>query len=169
MVFQTDKASLLAEVVQHVKELRERFADVFGQDDGDGCCSNSSSNSGSDPLWLLPSETDEVKLSYCDGEVGMVKAVLCCDDRPGLNRDLNQAIRSVRARAVKAEMATVGGRTKSVLLMQYGGGGEAEIGTLKRALKAVVENRVSNYGLPESKRGRFFESAGGDGCLIGSV
>ncbi|KAK9270104.1 hypothetical protein L1049_025678 [Liquidambar formosana] len=165
----TDKASLLAEVVQHVKELKKRVADLVGQD-GDGCCSSSSSSSGSEPSWTLPTETDEVTLSHCDGEGRMVKATVCCEDRPGLNGDLTKAIRSVRARVVRAEMATVGGRTKSVVVMQWGGGGEEEIGSFKRALKTVVENRVSGSGLgralPGIKRGRYRGSINEDGDII---
>nr|WIE96152.1 basic helix-loop-helix transcription factor [Loropetalum chinense var. rubrum] len=156
----TDKASLLAEVVQHVKELKKQAADVAAGQDGDGC--SSSSSGSSDLLWSFPSESDEVTLSFCEG---LVKATVCCEDRPGLNRDLTQAIRSVRARAVRAEMATVGGRTKNVVVMQCEE--DEDIGTLKRALKAVVDNRVSGSGLAHMlsgiNRGRFRGSINGDG------
>ncbi|KAK7845735.1 hypothetical protein CFP56_008954 [Quercus suber] len=45
-------------------------------------------------------------------------------------------------------MMTVGGRTKSVVVVKWAEsvGGEEEFGALKRALKAVVENRVSDSG-----------------------
>ncbi|XP_034675965.1 transcription factor bHLH30-like [Vitis riparia] len=152
----TDKASLLAEVVRHVTELRKRAADVAEQN-GDGCCSGGGSES-----WTFPGETDEVTLGYYEGDERLIKATLCCEDRPSLNRDLTQAIGSVRARVVRAEMATVGGRTKSVVVMQWGGGGEAELGNLRRALKAVVENRASGFGstgvFPLHKRPRFSTS-----------
>ncbi|KAI5355725.1 hypothetical protein L3X38_008620 [Prunus dulcis] len=138
----TDKASLLAEVVQHVRELRRQAGDLARQDGG-SCCGGTT---GSEP-WPFPGESDEATVSYCDGEARLLKATLCCEDRPGLNRDLIQAIRSVEARAIRAEMMTIGGRTKNVVVMQWaGGGGEEEVWALKRALKAVVENRASGSG-----------------------
>ncbi|OAY58048.1 transcription factor bHLH30 [Manihot esculenta] len=148
----TDKASLLAEVVHHVRELRKQAARVVCPD-RDGFCSASSSTGGggSEPekYCAFPGESDEATLSYCDGEAKMMRVSICCEDRPGLNRELSQAIRLVRARAVRAEMMTVGGRTKSVVVLQWssGGGGDEDVGILRRALKAVVENRVSGSGL----------------------
>lgn len=162
----TDKASLLAEVVHHVKELRKR-ADDMAKQDGD--------------TWVLPSESDEASLSYCDGDDDggdnnnnnnnskEMKATVCCEDRPGLNVDLARAIRAGRARAVRAEMMTIGGRTKSVVVVKWADsvGGEEEIGALKRALKAVVENRVSDSGLGRvvsgSKRARVYGSGNEEG------
>ncbi|KAF2299785.1 hypothetical protein P3X46_021226 [Hevea brasiliensis] len=147
----TDKASLLAEVVHHVKELRRQAAHLARHQDSDSCCSISSSGGGAEPEQncAFPGESDEATLSYCDGDAKTIRLSICCEDRPGLNRDLSQAIRLVRARAVRAEMMTVGGRTKSVVVLQWanGGGGDEEVGILRRALKAVVENRVSGSGL----------------------
>lgn len=147
---QSDKASLLAEVVQHVKDLRKQADDVARHHEGDLSCSSSSGETGSDPadteMWPFPGESDEATLSYCDGsgEPKLMKATLCCEDRPNLNRDLAQAIRSVRAKAVRAEMMTIGGRTKSVVMIQWPGVKEddGEVEALERALTAVVENRA---------------------------
>lgn len=146
--WQTDKASLLAEVVQHVKELKTRVDELARQDGGSSA---------------LPGELDEASLSFCEGgEAKLLKVTLCCEDRPGLNRDLIQAIRSVRVRVVKAEMVTVGGRTKSVVVMKWtgGGGGEEDVKVLKGALLAVVENRASGsrVGRLLGKRARFYGS-----------
>ncbi|KAK2659897.1 hypothetical protein Ddye_006430 [Dipteronia dyeriana] len=132
----TDKASLLAEVVHHVKELKRQAADVATKG-GTSC-------SGSEPDYLpFPGEFDELTLAYCDRQESLVKATLCCEDRPGLNGDVNRAIGSVGARAVRAEMMTVGGRTKSVVVMEWAGGDEEMMGVLQSALKDVVENRAS--------------------------
>jgi hypothetical protein len=154
---QTDKATLLAQVVEHVKELRKKADDVARQD-GDAC--GAASEGG-----LFPGEADEATLSYCEVGEKEMKATLCCEDRPGLNLDLARAIRSVRARAVRAEMMTVGGRTKSVVAVKWaanGAGGEEEIAALERALKAVVQNRASGSGLGRAvsgnKRTRFYGS-----------
>lgn len=146
---QSDKASLLAEVVQHVKRLRKQADDVAH---GDSSCSGEQSSVDSEP-WPFPGESDEATLSYCDGcdegEPKRMRVTLCCEDRPGLNRDLTQAIGSVRAKAVRAKMMTIGGRTKSVVVIQWpdDGGGDAkkedeEVRALERALKAVIENRA---------------------------
>ncbi|XP_015932940.1 transcription factor bHLH30-like [Arachis duranensis] len=144
-----DKASLLAEVVKHVKRLKKEADDV---------ARDPSKPDAEAETWPFPGEADEATLSYCDGEPNLVKATLCCEDRPGLNRDLTHAIRSVRAKAVRAEMMTVGGRTKSVVVIQWpaaSGGGDSkegvEVGALERALKAVIENRA----LVGSGMGRF--------------
>ncbi|OIW02542.1 hypothetical protein TanjilG_12856 [Lupinus angustifolius] len=139
----SDKASLLAEVVQHVKQLRKQADDVAH---GDSYCSgNSEPCSVSSPAedvepWPFPGVFDEATVSYCDGEPNRMKVTLCCEDRPGLNQDLIQAIRSVRAKAVHAEMTTIGGRTKNVVVIQWDT--KEEVGALERALKAVIENRA---------------------------
>ena len=141
-------------------ELRKRAAEVAEQN---GC------SGGRSEAWAFPGETDEVSLGYYEGNERLIKATLCCEDRPSLNRDLREAIGSVRGRVVRAEMATVGGRTKNVVVMQWdgggggGGGGEAELGNLRKALKAVVENRASSFGsttqvFPFHKRPRFSTS-----------
>ncbi|GKV53674.1 hypothetical protein SLEP1_g60191 [Rubroshorea leprosula] len=141
----TDKASLLAEVVRHVKELRRQVA-AIAEKEGGGCCN------GNAVSWPFPGECDEVSLSFCNDETRLVKATMCCEDRPGLNRDLTRAIEMVQAKAVRAEMMTVGGRSKSVVLMEWARGGEGDEEemralSLKRALRNVVQNRVTDSGL----------------------
>ncbi|KAK9047502.1 hypothetical protein V6N11_053343 [Hibiscus sabdariffa] len=151
----TDKASLLAEVVHHVRELKRQVEEVVRRD-RDGCCSD-----GQPELqtpWPFPGECDEAALSICDEEGKLLKATVCCEDRPGLNHDLSRVIRSVQAKVIRAEMTTVGGRTKSVVVMQWSGD-EEQTGLLKRALKDVVENRVSRLAQGTgSKRARIFGS-----------
>ncbi|XP_039050389.1 transcription factor bHLH30-like [Hibiscus syriacus] len=144
----TDKASLLAEVVHHARELKRQTEDV-GRRHRDGCINDSQP---------FPGECDEAALSFCDEEGKFLKATVCCEDRPGLNHDLSRAIRSVQAKVIRAEMTTVGGRTKSVVAMQWSGD-EEQIGLLKRALKDVVENRVSRLAQEKGrKRARIFGS-----------
>ncbi|CAK7347250.1 unnamed protein product [Dovyalis caffra] len=146
----TDKASLLAQVVHHVRDLKKKAAEVARQD-------SNNCGGGSEPeeYWPYPGELDEATLSCCDNEEKMIKVSVCCEDRPGLNRDLTQAIKSVRARAVWGEMMTVAGRTKSVVVMRWdsGSGGEEDVGILKRALDAVIENRGSGSGLGQVVQG----------------
>ncbi|XP_058744636.1 transcription factor bHLH30-like [Vicia villosa] len=148
----SDKASLLAEVVQHVKRLRKEADDVANRwnDEPSSSCSGEPGSVVSveeAELWPFPGESDEATVGYCGGEEGegkRMKVTVCCEDRPGLNRDLAQAIRSVRAKPVRAEIMTVGGRTKSVVVVEWGndGGEEKEVEALERGLKAVMENRA---------------------------
>ncbi|XP_058097020.1 transcription factor bHLH30-like [Magnolia sinica] len=137
-----DKASLLAEVVQHVKELKRHAADVAATD----IPGNSTSN-----IWPFPSETDEVTLDM-DPRSSLIKASVCCDDRPGLLSDLNDALRSLRLRAVKAEIVTLGGRTKSIFLIERGSGkgedDEYHRLSIRRALKAVLDKPAHSATSP---------------------
>ncbi|XP_010064697.3 putative transcription factor bHLH107 [Eucalyptus grandis] len=132
-----DKASLLAQVVHRVKKLRCQVADVARRD-GPACLCPELPGP-------LPSESDEASLSRCSGEEGLVEATVCCDDRPSLNRDLGQVVRAFGARVVRAEMATLAGRTRCVLRIKWAGR-ESEFGGLKRALRMVMENRALDCG-----------------------
>lgn len=142
-----------------MRELRRRAADVARQD-GNYC---SSSGSSEREAWPFPGESDELSLSYCQNEGRIVKASICCEHRAGLNRDLTRAIGSVGARPTRAKMMTVGGRTKSVVVMNWlGGGGDKEMGLLRRAMKDVVENRASStYGMGQAFEGNKRPRVGG--------
>ncbi|XP_042499014.1 transcription factor bHLH30-like [Macadamia integrifolia] len=149
----TDKASLLAEVVKHVKDLKKIADDV-------------ASDRGCREYWSLPGEADELTLDYCDGEAKLIRASVCCEDRPELVRDLTRALRSVegKVRVVKAEIGTVGGRTKSVIVVKRRSlegerevEGEDLLGELRRVLKDVVDKSAlsgSAQKLPGNKRSR---------------
>lgn len=150
-------------MVSHVKELRRRAAEVARRSTADQCGGGGIRSETEPAPWPFPSEEDEATLCYCDNENRVMRATVCCDERSGLNRDLMQAIRSVQARAVRAETMTVGGRTKNVVVLEWcggdgGGGGsrEEEFVGLRRALKAVVENQAQN--LSSNKRARSWAS-----------
>ncbi|XP_077251488.1 transcription factor bHLH30-like [Tasmannia lanceolata] len=145
----TDKASLLAEVVQRVKDLKRHAADVAAD------VASFDNNKTQSPL---PGEIDEVTLDS-DPRSSLIKASVCCDDRPDLLSDLNYAIRSLQLRPVKAEIATLGGRTKTVFIVEGKGGHAAGdfFPALRRALKAVLEKpAVDVAGAPatDNKRPR---------------
>lgn len=134
------------EAVQRLKELKRKVAEHVSilENEGEGI-----GNNGRWPLFL-PGEKDEVKvISYSCGSVDeeqimQVKATICCEDRQRLNADLTEAVKSVKGRLVKAEMSTIGGRTKAVLVVQLcrEGDGEEDVRSLRMALKAVVEDRA---------------------------
>jgi hypothetical protein len=140
-----DKAALLGEVVRHVRELRGRADDatagvavVPGEGDEVGV------EEEEDHRWLRrPDDDHESRWRR------RVRAWVCCADRPGLMSDLGRAVRSVgSARPVRAEIATVGGRTRSVLQLDYVATAAATdndravaLSTLRAALRTVLLNR----------------------------
>ncbi|CAI9753202.1 unnamed protein product [Fraxinus pennsylvanica] len=154
----TDKASLLAEAVRRVRELKKTTAELAAieEEDTDHDITNTKSKC------IFPSETDELKVSYCDDNSGLIKASICCEDRPEIILELIQALKSVKGKVMKAEMATVGGRIKSILWVQILGsvGNEDSLGTLKKALKVVMDKSTllagSGQALPGNKRPRYY-------------
>ncbi|KAK1301933.1 Transcription factor bHLH30 [Acorus calamus] len=130
-----DKASLLAEVVRRVRELKRS--------------SSSAAASGGDDV-MVPGEADDVAVEADPGSAELTRVSVCCADRPGLMGELGRAVRAAKGRAVRAEMVTVGGRTKGVLVVEIEGEGEGGRSALYMALRAVVE-----------------KSGGGDGGMVG--
>ncbi|KAI3462123.1 hypothetical protein Pfo_018786 [Paulownia fortunei] len=154
----TDKASLLGEAVRRVRELKKATAELAAMDE-------TTQNSSNTTLkFMFPSETDELKVCHCNEghNPGLIMATLCCEDRPEIVLDLIQALKSVEAKVVRAEMSTVGGRTKSVLWVRLAVGSESDVGlgTLRRALKMVMDKSTllagSGQALPGNKRPRCY-------------
>nr|CAB3457283.1 unnamed protein product [Digitaria exilis] len=154
-----DKAALLGEVVRHVRVLR-------GEADA----------AAAGAAVAVPGEGDEVGVEegqpqHCSchgagessraaagGATRRVRAWVCCADRPGLMSELGRAVRSVGgARAVRAEIATVGGRTRSVLELDVGGEGTSSSPkpALQAALRAVLLSREDLLAAECYKRQRF--------------
>lgn len=149
---QADKASLLKAVVDRVRDLKRQAAEVISCDGDKGA-------EAAGGLPMLPGEADEVTLEAEPGGT-TIRAIICCEDRPELLADLNAALKSLRVRAVRAEIATIGGRTKGVLHIK---GTEVECSAIRRAMKAVVDKggRISaapaagETAVGGSKRPRF--------------
>ncbi|CAA6657032.1 unnamed protein product [Spirodela intermedia] len=124
-----DKASLLAKAVQHVRDLKQRASEI-------------------DNVEHFPSETDEISV-HPDGRRPTFTASLCCEDRAGLLPELGEAVKSLRLRILRAEIATLGGRVRNVLVVggeeedgleeNGGGGGGMAAAFLKDALRALVD------------------------------
>ncbi|MCL7034161.1 hypothetical protein MKW94_024889 [Papaver nudicaule] len=140
----TDKASLLAKVIQHVKELKQQTMEIS-------------------ELELFPSETDEISVQagdYSGDGRSILKASLCCEDRSDLLPELIETLKSLRLKTLRAEMSTLGGRVRNVFLVT----GEEDhqdhqsniesIGFLRDALKTVVDRSNSN---DRSKRRRMVD------------
>lgn len=97
----SDKASLLAEVIDQVKRLKRQVSDVY--------CYGS-----------MPSESDELTVEGDPtSEKGstMIRVSLCCDDRPDLMADLKHALDTLKLQTVKVEMSTLGGRMRNEFLV----------------------------------------------------
>lgn len=152
---QMDKAALLGEVVRYVRKLRSEAAGSAAVVPGEG-----------DEVVV---EEEEVEVEGCSCDAGekqaarRVKASVCCADRPGLMSELGDAERSVSARAVRAEIATVGGRTRSVLELDVartaaaGGGsnGASQLPALQAALRAVIMSQEELLAVESYKQRRF--------------
>ncbi|TKY69939.1 dimerization protein [Spatholobus suberectus] len=119
-----DKASVLAETIKQVKELKKKVSKL--QEDSSG-----------NPLKNVkfPGGADKLNLEKCNNE-GLVKATLSCEDSLGLMSSILRALGSVKTKVVKAEIVSVGGRTRSVLWVQ--GLGNDGLGMLKSTLKIAM-------------------------------
>ncbi|CAH9082101.1 unnamed protein product [Cuscuta epithymum] len=143
----TDKASLLAEVIQHVKELRRQTSLI------------SETNQ-------IPTEIDELTVDASDDDDGkpMIRASLCCEDRPDLLSDLIKTLKALRLRTLKAEITTIGGRVRNVLFIagddKYHDSGSDPLplhcclSSVQEALKAVIEKGNSDDQSGNAKRQR---------------
>ncbi|KAJ4909723.1 Transcription factor bHLH30 [Raphanus sativus] len=127
----TDKASLLAEVIQHVKELKRETSVI------------SETN-------LVPTESNELTVAFTEEEDSgdgrfVIKASVCCEDRSDLLPDMIKTLKAMRLKTIKAEITTVGERVRNVLFIAgeessgEDGTEEYSIGTIEAALKAVIE------------------------------
>ncbi|WOH15457.1 hypothetical protein DCAR_0934998 [Daucus carota subsp. sativus] len=96
----TDKASLLAEVIQHLKELKRQTSIIAESS-------------------AIPTESDELTVDNEEDEDGrfVIKASLCCEDRTDLLPDLIKTLKAMRLKTLKAEITTLGGRVKNVLFI----------------------------------------------------
>jgi len=125
---------LLAEVIQHVKELKRQTSEIAEESP-------------------LPTESDELTVDADNDDDGkfIVKASLCCDDRSDLLPELIKALKALRLRTLKAEITTLGGRVKNVLVIT---GDEnfdqsqqhQSIASIQDALKAGMERAAASNG-----------------------
>ncbi|CAL4919712.1 unnamed protein product [Urochloa decumbens] len=106
-----DKASLLAKAVERVRDLKQRVAGV--------------GEAAPAAAHLFPTEHDEIVVLASSGGA-VFEASVCCDDRSDLLPELIETLRALRLRTLRAEMATLGGRVRNVLVLARdvdGGGG----------------------------------------------
>lgn len=123
---------MLAEVIQHVKELKRQTSLI----------------AETSPV---PTEIDELTVDASDEDGKFViKASLCCEDRSDLLPDLIKTLKALRLRTLKAEITTLGGRVKNVLFITGEEDSSSDsneqqpppqysISSIQEALKAVME------------------------------
>ncbi|XP_027346974.1 transcription factor bHLH30-like [Abrus precatorius] len=95
-----DKATLLAEVISQVNELKKNAVEA---------------SKG----FLIPMDADEVKVEpYDEGGDGSMSysATICCDFRPEILSDLRQTLDALQLHLVRAEISTLAGRMKNIFV-----------------------------------------------------
>lgn len=136
-----DKAALLGSVVDHVKDLKRKALEIS-------------------KVFNLPSDYDEVTVDcdfdpttrYKNNESIVIKVSVCCEDQPQLFSELVRALNGMRISIVKADMACLGGRIKSIMaLCIKTGEGDVCINNLKRSLKLVL-SRITSSSTPPNDR-----------------
>lgn len=108
----------------------------------------------------FPSEADEIAVLQNNDSVdgkSVVKASLCCEDRVDLIPDLIEILKPLPLSPLKAEMVTLGGRIRNVIVLAGDKDHTDEsVQLLRDALKTLILQ--SNYiGGERSKRRRMFD------------
>uniref|UniRef100_A0A7N0REG5 BHLH domain-containing protein n=1 Tax=Kalanchoe fedtschenkoi TaxID=63787 RepID=A0A7N0REG5_KALFE len=132
-----DKATLLAEVINQVKDLQEHARRV------------------SKGL-LIPTDADELTVEplHDESQSGVItfKASLCCDFRPDLFSDLKQAIGSLKLKTLRSEISTLGERVKTLFILSSPinvNEGEAQKNLANAILQALSSVLYKPSPLPE--------------------
>ncbi|KAH7548346.1 hypothetical protein ACOSQ2_032581 [Xanthoceras sorbifolium] len=140
-----DKAALLGSVIEHVKDLKLRAMEI------------------SKTVTTVPTEVDEITVDFDDADRDaqasstltngneiktrnlLIKASVCCEDQPELFRELIRALKNLKLTTIRADIASVGGRIKSVLVLcnQDSDQESLPLTTLKQSLHLVL-NRISS-------------------------
>lgn len=156
----TDKATLLSKVVQRVLELKRQTSELHELDN-----------------LMIPSENDEFAVyihnnnnnnnddsgnNQCDNEDDsnnnnnklILKASLCCEDRPDLFADLNGVLSSLNLKTLRAEVSSLGGRIQSVFIVSADNSTHSDECAvfLRDALKGIVQRSGSDERLKRRRR-----------------
>ncbi|KAL3581674.1 hypothetical protein D5086_016006 [Populus alba] len=150
-----DKAALLGSAIDHVKDLKQKATEISR-------------------TFTIPTEVDEVTVdcdvsqatnpssTNKDKDSTFIRASVCCDDRPELFSELIRVLKGLRLTIVRADIASVGGRVKSILVLcnKCSKEGGVSISTIKQSLNLVL-SRIASSSVPSnyrirSKRQRFF-------------
>ncbi|KAG9453524.1 hypothetical protein H6P81_006428 [Aristolochia fimbriata] len=125
---QLDKASLLAKVIDHVKDLKRKTSEI-------NKCS------------IIPTEMNEVTVELNYQGFPTLTVSLCCDDRPDLFTDLIGVLQGLRLRTVRADMSTVEGRVRNVFILRTIAGEDGAsscLSSLRDSLEALLGRLISS-------------------------
>ncbi|KAK6124303.1 hypothetical protein DH2020_041960 [Rehmannia glutinosa] len=121
-----DKATLLAEVISKVKQLKK------------------TAKQSSEGLHI-PTDTDEVEIEKheknADDGSFLLRATLCCDYRPDLLSNIRQAINDLPLQLLKCEISTMRGRVKCVFVITTTGEGDSDnaAASIRAALRNILD------------------------------
>ena len=104
-ICQTDKATLLAEVIVELKRLKRKLSDVYHCD--------------ADKL-SMPTENNELNVEKDQSSTKdrlILRVSLCCDDRPDLMREIKCSLDTLELQTLKVYISTLGGRIKNVFIL----------------------------------------------------
>lgn len=117
-----DKATLLAEAITQIKQLRK------------------TASQASEGLHI-PMDSDEVKVETLENKTVdgsfLLRASLCCEHWQDLLSDLRQVMRNLKVRILKSEISTLGSRVKVAFLIETAEGDSAS--RVYEAMSKVVE------------------------------
>ncbi|KAK6124201.1 hypothetical protein DH2020_042037 [Rehmannia glutinosa] len=140
-----DKATLLAEVISKVKQLKK------------------TAKQSSESLHI-PTDTDEVEIEKLDKKADdgsfLLRATLCCDYRPDLLSNIRQAINDLPLQFLKCEISTMRGRVKCVFVITTTGEGDSDnaAASIRAALRNILDkvSASAEYGdqlyFPQKRR-----------------
>lgn len=140
---QMDKASLLASVVNQVKDLKRKTT-----------ARTTTQAAAAAPI---PPEANEVTVRCCCASTGgdratYVRATVSCEDGPGLLAGLAGAFRGLGLRALRAEVASLGGRAHHEFLLRKEEE-DGDLGAGVRLMEAAVRQALAEVAFPEMARG----------------
>uniref|UniRef100_A0ACD5TKT5 Uncharacterized protein n=1 Tax=Avena sativa TaxID=4498 RepID=A0ACD5TKT5_AVESA len=128
-----DKATLLGSVVDQVRHLKRKATETTTQ-----------------APTPIPPEANEITVrcytAAGDDRTTHIRATVSCDDRPGLFAGLAGAFRGLSLRALRAELASLGGRAHHVFLLCKEDG---DVGAGPMALEGAVWQALAEVAFPE--------------------
>ncbi|GLT89206.1 hypothetical protein SLE2022_072000 [Rubroshorea leprosula] len=147
-----DKAALLGSAIEHVKDLKREAAEISR-------------------AFPVPTEVDEITVDHDANEdenasSGAIRASFCCDDRPEVFTELIRVLKGLSLSTVKAEIAMVGGRMKSNLILHNKNVDQETVSLpkIKQSLTTVLSRMAStsagsNNRIRSKRQRLFFPSA----------
>jgi len=134
-------------VIQQVKELKRQTSLIV-------------------EMSTVPTESDELTVDAIDEDGKFViKASLCCEDRSDLLPDLIKTLKALRLRTLRAEITSLGGRVKNVLVIT----GDEEENSNTNNGEQSMQQQYCISSIQEALKAVMEKSGGGDESASGNV